>query len=128
VVYLDTSVVLAHLFAGDRTPPESLWDESLIASRLLQYELWRRVHARRIERSHGDDVRALLERVTLVEMTPLVLARALEPFPLPVRTLDALHLATVEFLRGRGETRELATYDDRLAAAARALSIPVRPP
>jgi hypothetical protein len=59
--------------------------------------------------------------------TPLVLARALEPFPLPVRTLDALHLATVEFLRGRGETLELATCDDRLAAAARALSIPVRP-
>jgi type IV pilus assembly protein PilB len=31
-----------------------------------------------------------------------VLARALEPFPVPLRTLDALHLAAVAFLRGRG--------------------------
>ncbi|MBI2204037.1 MAG: PIN domain-containing protein [Candidatus Rokubacteria bacterium] len=127
MVYLDASVALAHIFAEDRVPPGALWDESLIASRLIQYEIWTRVHARGIERSHGDEVRALLERVALVEMTPLVLARAAEPFPLPVRTLDALHLATVEFLRGRGQALELATYDDRMLAGARALGIPVRP-
>ena len=47
-------------------------------------------------------------------MVPNVLARALEPFPAPVRTLDALHLASIEFLRGRGQKVELASYDDRL--------------
>jgi hypothetical protein len=60
----------------------------------------------------------------MLELEPPVLARALEPFPMPVRTLDALHLASIEFLRGRGQTIELATYDDRLLAAARKLHIP----
>jgi predicted nucleic acid-binding protein len=56
---------------------------------------------------------------------PAVLERALEPFPVPVRTLDALHLASLEFLRERGQRPELATYDERLAEGARALGIPV---
>jgi hypothetical protein len=127
VIYLDASVALAHVLAEDRVPPEALWDEPLAASRLLQYEVWTRVHARRLERSHGDEVRALLERVALVELNPVVLARALDPFPVPVRTLDALHLATVEFLRASGQRIELASYDDRLLAAARALGILIRP-
>lgn len=67
----------------------------------------------------------LISRIRLVELTPRVLARALDPFPIAVRTLDALHLATIEFLRGQGETVELASYDNRLLAAARALAIPV---
>ena len=126
MIYLDASVALAHLFAEDRVPFEGLWDEPLTASRLLQYELWNRVHARRLGRSHSDEVRSLLERVALVELTPIVLERALEPFPVRVRTLDALHLATMDFLRSHGQPVELASYDERLVTAARALQIPVR--
>ena len=69
--------------------------------------------------------RRLLERIAFLEMLPNVLARALEPFPAPVRTLDALHLASIEFLRARGQSVELASYDDRLIAAARSLGIPI---
>jgi predicted nucleic acid-binding protein len=127
LIYLDSSVALAQLFAEDREPPLELWREPLTSSRLLQYEVWNRVHTRRLVGSHGDEVRILLEAVTLVELTPLVLGRALEPFPSPVRTLDALHLATIEFLRSQGQRIELATYDARLVEAARALRIPVRP-
>jgi len=29
-------------------PPERLWQESLIASRLLEYEIWTRLHARNL--------------------------------------------------------------------------------
>jgi predicted nucleic acid-binding protein len=42
-----------------------------------------------------------------------------------LRTLDALHLATIEFLRRQGETVELASYDNRLVAAAESVGIPV---
>lgn len=125
MIYLDTSVALAHLFAEDRQPPEDLWRELLTASRLLSYEVWNRVHSRRLERLH-EEVRAMLGTITLVELTPVVLARALEPFPQPVRTLDALHLATIDFLRNQGQFIELATYDARLLAGARALRIPIR--
>jgi predicted nucleic acid-binding protein len=126
VIYLDASVAVAQLFAEDRQPPGELWRELLTASRLLQYEVWARVHARRLEAPHGDRVRELLDGIAYVELTPPVLARALDPFPVPVRTLDALHLATMDFLRGHGQAVELASYDGRLLGAARALRIPVR--
>jgi predicted nucleic acid-binding protein len=126
MIYLDSSVALAQLFAEDRKPPENLWGESLTASRLLQYEVWTRVHARRLERAHGEVVRGLLDGIAFVELTPPVLARALEAFPTAVRTLDALHLATMDFLRSHGRPIELASYDTRLLAAARAIEIPIR--
>jgi predicted nucleic acid-binding protein len=126
VIYLDASVALAQLFAEDRKPAEDLWRESLTASRLLQYEVWARVHARRLEARYGDKVRDLLDGVAYIELTPLVLARAGDPFPVPVRTLDAMHLATMAFLRDHGLAIELASYDARLVAAARALEIPTR--
>lgn len=121
MIYLDTSVALAHILVEDRVPPASLWSESLVSSRLIEYELWTQIHARRLAASHGDEVRALLGRLSLIEMAPQVLARALEPFPTGVRTLDALHLAAMEFLRTSGQTVELACYDERLLAAARAM-------
>ncbi len=125
MIYLDSSVALAHLLTEDRAPPESLWQEPLISSRLFEYEVWTRIHARGLADSHGDAVRALLGRVALLELSPPVLARALDPFPVPVRTLDALHLASIAFLRDHGQNVELASYDERLAAAARALNMPL---
>jgi len=121
LIYLDTSVALAHLLAEDRLPPEKLWHEPLISSRLLEYEVWTRIHARKLSGSHADEVRALLSRIAFVELSPPVLARALEPFPKPVRTLDALHLAAMDFLQKQGQVIDLASYDDRLISAARAL-------
>jgi hypothetical protein len=127
VIYLDTSVALAHLLAEDRCPPASLWQEPLVASRLLEYEIWTRVHARGLSLSHAEAVRLLLDRVALLELAPPVLQRAVEPFPTAVRTLDALHLASLEFLRGRDREVRLASYDERMLAAARALDIPIEP-
>jgi hypothetical protein len=122
---LDTSVALAQLLAEDRVPPESLWQESLISSRLIEYEIWTRIHALKLARSHADDVRALLGRLALVELAPPVLARALEPFPKPVRTLDALHLASMDFLQNQGQSVTLASYDTRLVNCARVLRLPL---
>lgn len=125
MIYLDASVALAHLLTEDRLPPEGLWQESLISSRLLEYEIWTRINARKLTRSHGDEVRALLARVALLELAPPVLARALEPFPTLVRILDALHLASIEFLRKQRQNITLASYDTRLVDAARGLRIPI---
>jgi len=55
----------------------------------------------------------------------VALARALQPFPVVVRTPDGLHLATIEFLRAGGQDIELASYDRRLIAGARALGIAI---
>jgi hypothetical protein len=124
VIYLDSSVALAHLLTEDKRPPATFWDQPLVSSRLLEYEIWSRLHARGLGASEGDQARGLIDLVWLIELSPRVLVRALNPFPVPVRTLDGLHLATVEFLRNRGQTVELASYDRRLLAGARALTIP----
>jgi predicted nucleic acid-binding protein len=127
MVYLDTSVALAHLLGEDRRPADSLWDEALVSSRLLEYELWTRIHARRLERTHGELVRALMARVAILELIPEVLGRATDRFPRAVRTLDALHLATVLFLRSQGQRVRLASYDARLVEAASSLRIGLYP-
>ena len=57
----------------------------------------------------------------MIELTRRSLRRALEPFPVGVRTLDAFHLATMDFICDGGEAVQLASYDNRLIAAAQAL-------
>lgn len=126
MIYVDTSVVLAHLFAEDRRPPASFWTETLVSSRLLEYETWTRLHAQQATVSRAEAAQEVIARISLLELAPPVLARALDPFPVPVRTLDALHLATCRFLRDRDRHIELASYDRRMADAARALDIPLR--
>ncbi|HXC15619.1 MAG TPA: PIN domain-containing protein [Stellaceae bacterium] len=125
MIYIDSSVALARLLLEPRSAPEELWKERLISSRLLEYEIWNRVHAYGLTDPVGNKAQALLLRVGMVEMTRSVLARALEPLPIPLRTLDSLHLATLYFLRERGEAVELASYDTRLVAAAHALGMPL---
>lgn len=125
MIYLDTSVALAQLLAEDRRPPESLWAGSLVSSRLLDYELWNRIHARGLIASHAEAVRAVLGRVAMLEMLAPILRRATEPFPVPLRTLDALHLASIDFLHAQGVNVRLASYDRRQVEAARRLEIPI---
>lgn len=125
MIYVDTSVALAEILAEDRTPAAAFWNESLISSRLIEYEIWVRLHARKLAESHGDQARWVLGRLAFIELAPPVLARALDPFPVPVRTLDALHLASAEFVRSQGQVLQLAAYDDRMRKAARRLKIPL---
>lgn len=123
MIYLDTSVVLAQLLAEDRKPPDSLWAEGLVSSRLTQYETWVRINALQLGSSHGEATRQLLSRVSFLELSPIVLTRALESFPAHVRTLDALHLASIDYLRSQRLEVRLASYDDRMIAAARRMGV-----
>jgi hypothetical protein len=125
MIYLDSSVALAHLLAEDRFPPEALWDQPLVSSRLLECEVWNRVKVHQLQNSHGDAVRNLIGRVAMIEMFRPVLERALRPFPVPVRTFDAIHLSALEFVRTQKQSVQLASYDERLLTAARLLEIAV---
>ena len=99
-------------------------DNTLAASRLIEYEIWTVLHARTFAESHGEAATALLGRIALLELSPPALTRALGAFP--VRTLDALHLASADYLRQHGQAVELATYDHRMSDAARTMGIPTR--
>jgi len=125
MIYVDTSVVLAQAFAEDRLPDPAIWLEPLVSSRLLEHEVWIRIHGAGLAGSHGDVVRRLLDGIAFEELDRDVLARSLDPFPVRVRTLDALHLSTLHFLRVRGLHLELATFEPRMRDAAAAAGIPL---
>ena len=119
MIYLDTSVVLAQLLAEDKKPPLWLWNETLISSRLMEYEVWTRLNVLDLADSHGEAASDLVGRTALLELAPPILERVLEPFPTPVRTLDAMHLASIDFLIKHGQAMQLASYDRRLLTACR---------
>ncbi len=121
MIYLDTSVALAALFGEQRRPPDALWHEVMASSRLLEVEMMVRVNALGLSGAASDAARALIDGVAMVDLHRPVLARAFEVFPVRVRTLDAIHLATMDFLRAQGLEFEVATYDRRLADAAEAM-------
>jgi len=77
VIYLDSSVALAKLLTESRAPQEAFWNETLISSRLLQYEVWNRINSRESRRG-AEPARALLDRVTLIDLSEAILARALK--------------------------------------------------
>ncbi|HMO47678.1 MAG TPA: hypothetical protein PKB14_16825 [Rubrivivax sp.] len=90
MIQLDTPAVLARIFAGDRSPPGAFWPQTFVASRLLEYEVFHRVHARAAASPHGAAARQLVDRANLIEMSAEVLGRAWLPFARstqPVRTL-----------------------------------------
>ncbi len=125
MIYVDTSVALATLFNEARQPTNTFWSQDLASSRLLEYEVVVRLNAVGVSASAHSVARTMLGGIRIAEMAPQIVARVLQPFPIPVRTLDALHLATMVFLRDQGNAVELASYDTRLVAAATALHFPI---
>ena len=125
MIYLDTSVALAHLLAEDRRPLAEFWSQPLISSRLLQYEVQTRLNNLQVAAAGREIADNLLQRIALIEIVPEVVQRVREKNSVQLRTLDALHIASLEFLRGQGVSIELATYDERMRAAAGKLKIPL---
>lgn len=124
MIYLDSSVLLAYLLAEDRRPPAELWRSALpVTSRLTEFEVWNRLHFHRASSSATQEAVEMFADILLIEMAAGTLARARDPFPKPVKTLDGLHLATIHYLRSIGEEVRLATYDGRLASAAEAMGV-----
>jgi uncharacterized protein len=74
-----------------------------------------------VERGHD-----VLERMELARVSDRVLAAAGILLPAEVRFLDAIHLATVR--QFGADLARLVTYDERMAAAARALGCTVAAP
>jgi hypothetical protein len=68
-----------------------------------------------------------LEAVDLVLLQRPILARASEPFPMALGTLDALHLSTALVWQDRmRRPLVMATHDRDLALAARSFGFEVR--
>jgi len=135
IAYIDTSALLRIVLRE----PDALDDlrayEALVSSELIGVESARTIDRLRIQGSltieeAADRTRTVnqwLDAIDLVLLRPPVLSRASEPMPMPIGTLDAIHLATALVWRDRmGPLPEMATHDVALGAAARAFGFHVR--
>jgi hypothetical protein len=133
--YVESSALVAAVLEGDAAARSAIGAPGrLVTSRLTLAEAHRAVlRARVTGRLEPDDERRLIRgldtfsrRCELMAVSEQVLLRAGRPFPVePVRTLDAIHLASVEAL---GEPPQLVTViarDARVVANARALGYDV---
>lgn len=139
IAYAESSALLAWVLGepkGDEVRRVLAAAERVVSSTLTQVEcaraLARGVGSGRIGR--GDELAALrlmdeaAAAWTTLEMSGGILARARSPFPVePVRTLDALHLATALAFRDAFPDLVALSLDDRVRANAQALGIPVAP-
>jgi predicted nucleic acid-binding protein len=131
VLYVESSALLAAFLESDAGVRRALQAaRRRITSALTLAESRRTlVRARALNRLTTDDERAIVRGLTtfaracdIVAVTDEVLARAGKPFPVePVRTLDAVHLATLEVLAEPAHLVTVLTRDERVAANARAL-------
>ena len=125
-LYAETSAVLRWLFAeegGEALRIEFAAADKVVSSRLTLIET-RRVIRRaeregRISAVEGAGVRAIFAQAAstwaVLEITEEIGRRAEEGFPSePVRTLDAIHLASALFLRQSFPDLAVVTADERV--------------
>lgn len=138
-VYAESSAVLAWLFgedAGGDVRPVLEGAARVVASDLTTVEVLRALGRALRDglANEGDaaertgEYRRVSAQWTFLRLDGPVLERAARPFPAePVRTLDALHLATTLGLREAGEEVTVLSLDRRVRGNAEALGFDVAP-
>jgi predicted nucleic acid-binding protein len=131
VRYVETSALLAALLGQDSSAMNALdADGEFVTSSLTFAEANRALVRARVARQltpamEATTVAALRrieERCKVVPVSDDVLSRAGRPFPVePIRTLDAVHLATLELVADAPQLTTIITRDRRIRANARLL-------
>jgi len=138
-LYAESSAVLSWLLDEDRAEDvrRLLADaDAVIASDLTLIEcdrvILRAAALGAITEAEAADCRAHLAAGAahwhVLRIGPEIVERARRPFPgAPIRTLDAIHLASVLVARSAVAGLELLSLDDRIREAAGRLGLRVRP-
>ncbi|MHB8191626.1 MAG: PIN domain-containing protein [Ferrimicrobium sp.] len=126
--YLDTSAAAKLVVAESASEAMTSWvaihGTQVVASDLLRTELLRAT--RRVAPDRMQRARAVLDAVTLFNLTSATFERAATLDPEQLRSLDALHLAAA--LELGDELDGIVTYDDRMAGAASLYGVAVITP
>jgi predicted nucleic acid-binding protein len=126
--YIDTSALLRLVLRERGALEELRSQDALVSSELIAVESCRTIDRLRLQGSLTTEeaadrlkvVSEWLEAIDLVLTRPSVLSRASDPLPVPLGTLDAIHLATALIWRDRmGALPIIATHDAALGLAAR---------
>jgi predicted nucleic acid-binding protein len=134
IAYLDASVLLRVVLGQADALTQWQRITSSIASSLTEVECLRTLDRLRHSGGYSGDniaelreaVYRLLETAEIVQHTYPVLARAAQPLPTALGTLDAIHLATALLWKEQtGRDLAMATHDLALAVAAKATGLRV---
>jgi predicted nucleic acid-binding protein len=138
-LYAESSAVLAWLLGEESGPHVRALlagAEMAVASDLTLIEcdrvLLRAAELGELTEAEAADRRAHLtnagSRWHLLRISPEIVDRARQPFPgQPIRTLDAIHLASALVARSVLPGLEVLSLDDRIRKAARRLGLSVHP-
>lgn len=138
-LYAESSAVLAWLLgdpAGEEVRQALATAELVVASDLTLVEcdrvLIRAQTSRYLSEAQGEDLRARLSRAAahwnLLRVDAEVVDRARRPFPgEPIRTLDAIHLASALVAHAAIEGLAMLSLDRRVRAAGKQLGLSVLP-
>ncbi len=135
-LYVETSALLRALLDGDDALRPLLEGEGLYTSALTFVETARAIsRLRRESRLSPDRLRAVDRQVAVFEraceIVPMeddVLARARASFPRePLRTLDAIHIATLQLLDEALGAFEMVSCDGRVRENSEALGFAILP-
>ncbi|MGH3500443.1 MAG: type II toxin-antitoxin system VapC family toxin, partial [Nocardioidaceae bacterium] len=129
VIYLDSSALMKLVRREDETPALSEWlsvrrEHPMVTSELGRVEVLRA--ARRAGGQVPIEARAVVGDLDLVPLDRGVQDLACDIANPPLRTLDALHLASAVLLSD--ELTAFVAYDHRLLDAARATGLVVAAP
>lgn len=132
--FLETSVLLRFVFGEAGGLSDLNRKSHLIASELIRLEALRTIDRMRIRQNLSSrevayrmgGVSEVLKYVEMISIQSFVLERASVPFPVPLGTLDAIHLASA-LLWKQSERKNLIflTHNLALARAATALGLDV---
>ena len=127
-IYLDSSALLKLIFEEEETPGLvaflSDWP-ARVSSTLARIEVMR-IAARVEDRAVEREAQRIFRGISLVRVDDGIVAAAAAIKPTGLRSLDAIHLATVQAFGHH--LAGMVVYDRRLAAAARDLGIAVWAP
>ena len=132
MIYLDSSALVKLVRVEAESVALSSWltdrsAETPIASALVEVEVRRAL--RRSQPEALPAVDAVLARVARVAISAAVRDRAAVIGAPGLRTLDAIHLATSEFLVSAGQRiTAFVTYDERLGGSASAAGFELAAP
>lgn len=131
VAYLDSSVLLRHILLGEEPIRHALAFPRVVSSELIEIECRRVLHRYRLAGELTDEsmasarerLDAVLSGLDLLEMTKPIKQRAMDPFPVTVRTLDAMHIATALMVADETDGLTLFSHDRGMNLCARSLGL-----
>lgn len=131
VAYLDSSVVLRRVLLGEIVIEQAFACPRCVTSELLEIECRRVIQRCRLTGELTDAgladaferLESILAAVDLLDLSRDIKRRAMGAFPVVVRTLDALHLATALIVAQTDDRVAVFSHDDGMNRCARAIGL-----